>query len=151
MNDFDELLDEVLHRDANPQPPADLKKAIVAGLRTEQKHTRSARSVWVGIAAAVIVGLATWTLTRTKVAFLVDTPSEKVAQTRPNHSPQPIASHHAASLGLTPRVSIASPPHSTSQRRAVQIAPLKVEPIAIQPIEIASISTGISTTKGKIR
>ena len=160
MNDFDEMLNEVLHQDANPQTPSGLKERVIACLSVENKHTQNWRRVWVGIAAAMIVGLATWTLTRTRIASPVEAPSEVISLTRPNNSLAPIESHESElpkfdqepmARRLMPRVRMAIPPHPHLQQRAIRIAPLEIEPIVIQPIEIASVSPSVSTRKGKIR
>lgn len=160
MNDFDELLNEVLRRDVNPQPPSGLKKRIIAGLPVENKHSPDRRRAWVGVAAAIMVGLAMWTLARMRIAFPVVAPSEKVSLTRPDNSPEPIESHEAELLKLdqkpgarrlTPHLRIAVHPHSVSQQSAIRIAPLEIGPIVVQSIEIASIAPGGSTRRGKIR
>lgn len=160
MNDFDELLNEVLRQDVNSQPASGLKKRIIAGIPIENKHIQDRRRAWVGVAAAIIVGLATWTLARTRMALPVEVPSEKVSLTRSINPPEPTESHAAELLKfnqlprarrLTPHVRIAIHPQPPIQQRAIRIAPLEIEPIVIQPIEIASVSTGVSTRKGKIR
>jgi len=160
MEDFDELLNDVLRQDVNPQPPSGLKKRVIAGLPVENKHSQDGRRIWVGAAAAIVVGLAMWTLTRMRIAFPVLAPSEKGLLTRPDNSPEPIKSHEAELLKydqkpraqrLMPPVRIAIHAQSHIQQSATRIAPLEIEPIVIQPIEIASVSTGVSTRKGKIR
>src|ERR1700729_838618 len=41
MNDFEELLNEVLRQDANPQPPFDMKKRLMDRLSIDATHSRS--------------------------------------------------------------------------------------------------------------
>ena len=153
MNDFDKLLNEVLHQDANPQPPFDMKKRLLDGLSIEATRSRSPsrwrRGVGIGIAAAILIGLTTWSLTRIRPSVPEAKPVERVSLTMPGILPNALGNREqgrrqATENSLGRRAALVSPTpirwRPSLEQSALSIAPVEIESIAIQPIEVAHLN-----------
>ena len=147
MNEFDELLCDVLAADGSVEPPPGMKRRMEAALRdVTHLHRQARRTPSEAIAAALLIGVAGMAVIR-------------------HHSgiPQTSVSHEWASIpkadGL--RVAPSSPgvqkvapkrdygrisPRVASSERdrrrtAAGIAPLTIESLVIEPVEIASLAS----------
>jgi hypothetical protein len=153
MNDFDELLNEVLRQDANPQPPFDMKKRLMDGLSIDATRSRSPsgrrRGVGIGIAAAILIGLTTWSLARIRPSVPAAKPVERVSLTTPGVLPKALGNREvgrpqAPENSLRRRAALVSPTairrQPSLEQNAVSIVPVAIESIAIQPIEIARLN-----------
>jgi hypothetical protein len=159
MNEFDDLLNEILSQEGNQQLPPGMERRIVSALPVERNQFSTQRAIWVGTAAVLlmgVVGAATWTMVRTGSSFVVAPASEQISLTRLVDPAKLVESQRPGlpSAGHEPsgRKSMASlRPRLASQQRAIRIAPVVFEPVVIKPIEIAALTTVGSTTKGKLR
>src|ERR1700677_4979168 len=69
MNEFDDLLNDVLRQDGTQKPPPGMKGRILAALPAERGQLSGPRAIWVGTAAVLLIGVvggAAWTMLRTK-------------------------------------------------------------------------------------
>jgi hypothetical protein len=161
MNVFDDLLYEVLHQDGNQQPPLGMKKKILAALPVKATQFSGQRTIWVGVAAAMLIGVfgvATWTLVHTRSGPTIAPASDQRSLMGP-------ADPHTLVEGRRPDLPTSAQkppgrklmlhksirPQSPSQQRAIRIAPVVIEPLVIKPIEIASMTPSSSTMKGTLR
>ena len=132
MNDFDELLDDVLRGYANPPAPLRLEESVVARLREERKRGSGSLRPWIGIAASIAVVLGTWMLVLNRPAPMAH--EQAVVQ----HADEPLITHNNVAAA---DVKGAGPEHV---RRPVRMAALTIDPISIEPIEIPPIRRQIS-------
>jgi hypothetical protein len=136
MNGFDDLLYKVLQEDCNQQLPPGMKGRVLSALPHENNQFPSQSAMWVGLAAAMLIGLfgiATWTQLRTNRGPMVTTNS---AQSLLEQSANPQASGEAARthLGLSAekpggRKSILHRSVRNQlplQKRSIQITPLVI-------------------------
>jgi hypothetical protein len=159
MNEFDDLLNQVLRQEGNQQLPPGMERRILSALPAERNQFSTQRAIGVGTAAALlmgVVGAATCTLVRTRSASEVAPASKQVWLTRPVDPAKLVESQRLglSSSGHEPSggKSMASIyPWLASQQRAIRIAPVVFEPVLIKPIEIAALTAVGSTTKGKLR
>jgi hypothetical protein len=163
MNEFDDLLNEVLRQDGNQQLPSDMRKRIIAALPPQRTRFSGRWAIWVGTAAAILVAVvagATWTRVRTRNPLPVAPTSGQVSLKRPGNLPKLVESHrrgfpqsgqNPAGRRLMSHASIAIHPRLPLQQRAICIEPVNIEALVIKPIEIASVIPSGSTMKGKIR
>jgi len=156
MKEFDALLNEVLHQDANLEPSAGLERRIASALSSEGKRLLDKRRFWrEAIAATILLGLAaTWALKRSQpIVPLLPRPGSAVEPRPVAAAPQSLALLTQSSTGtLLARASMPrNRPRRRFQRKTVQLAPLEIEPLVIKPIEIASLTSSTSTGKGEVR
>jgi hypothetical protein len=157
MNEFDDLLNQVLRHDGNQQLPPGMKRRILAALPAEGNQFSSQRAIWVATAAALlmgVVGAATWTMERTRSGLTVAPASKQVSLTPPvdpaklvdNQRPGlPSSAHNPNGRKWVASIHSGLP----SQQRAIRIDPVAIEPVVIKPIEIAALTSIGSTMKGK--
>jgi hypothetical protein len=161
MNEFDDLLNDVLRQDGTPKPPPGMKERILAALPADRAQLSGHRAIWVGTAAVLLIGVvggAAWTMLRTKSGPTVAPASTQVLLTRPADPARlvdslrtvpPASAHQPNGRRLILHASIH--PQPVSQQHAIRISPVAIEPLLIEPIEIASLKPGSSTMKGTIR
>jgi hypothetical protein len=160
MNDFDELLDQILHEDRHAEHPPDMKKRIVAAVSIERRHFRRGQIIWIGVAASVLVGVTSWMLVRIvfggsiaidrkQASITKQVPISKLDETWESRSLQPTPAQVISRKKVDSRAAIRREP--PLQQSAIRIAPMKIRSLVIQPIEIASLSFSDLTRKGKIR
>jgi hypothetical protein len=160
MNEFDDLLNDVLRQDGTQKPPPGMRERILAALPAERVQL-SGQRLWVGTAAVLLIGVvggAAWTMVRTKSGLTVAPTSNQGLLTPPVDrgrlvkSPQPGTpsfAHEPNGRRLVLQASIH--PRPASQQHAIRISPVAIAPLVIEPIEIASLKPGSSAMKGAIR
>jgi hypothetical protein len=159
MNEFDDLLNQVLRQEGNRQLPPGMERRILSALPAERNQFSTQKAIWVGTAATLlmgVVGAATWTMVRTRSVFVVAPASKQVLLTRPVDPDKLVESQRPGlpSSGHQPsgtKSTASIHPPLASQQRAIRIAPVVFEPVVIKPIEIAALTAVGSTTKGKLR
>jgi hypothetical protein len=161
MNEFDELLNEVLRQEGTQQLPPGMRERILAALPAEKNQFSGQRAIWVGTAAALLIGVVagtTWTIVRTRSGLTAPPASKQVSFTRPvdpakwleSHRPGlPSSAHKQSERKLMWHAPIH--PRPASRQRAIWITPVAIQPMVIKPIEIASLKLSGSTMKGRKR
>jgi hypothetical protein len=150
MNGLDDLLDEVLREDGNQRLPPGMKKRILAALPVKTNPSHGRRAMWVGVAAAMLVGIfsmATWTPAPRSGGPIVATDSDHSSLVR---------SANSQALGEASRTRLLSYARKSDGRKStshgsIRIDRVVIEPLVIEPIEIASVASSGSTMKGKLR
>jgi hypothetical protein len=149
MNEFDDLLNDVLLQDGTQEPPRGMKERILAALPAERAQLSGHRAIWVGTAAVLLIGAVggtAWTMLRTKSGLTVAPASTRVLLNRPA---DPASAHEPNGRRLILHASIH--PQPVPQQHAIRISPVAIKPLVIEPIEIASLKPGSSTIKDTIR
>jgi hypothetical protein len=161
MNEFDDLLNDVLLQDGTQEPPRGMKERILAALPAERAQLSGHRAIWVGTAAVLLIGAVggtAWTMLRTKSGLTVAPASTRVLLTRPADPARlvdslrtvPLTSPHEPN-GRSLIVHASIHPQPVPQQHAIRISPVAINPLVIEPIEIASLKPGSSTIKDTIR
>ena len=129
-----------------------MTERVVALIKREEKLTSDRKGLWMGAAAAVVVlGLASWTFTHTKMAVQPATPAVVIAK-----APADPANMQAVTAQPSRRRSIPARLQRTANspvtrplfaQHDIEIAPIYIEPIDVQPIVIATITQSTSITK----
>jgi hypothetical protein len=149
MNEFDDLLNDVLLQDGTQEPPRGMKERILAALPAERAQLSGHRAIWVGTAAVLLIGAVggtAWTMLRTKSGLMVTPASTRVLLNRPA---DPASAHEPNGRRSILHASIH--PQPVPQQHAIRISPVAINPLVIEPIEIASLKPGSSTIKDTIR
>ena len=153
MNEFDDLLCEVLAADVCVEPPLGMERRIAAALSVAA--ARDSRRRWIvldAIAAVLLIGVAGMMVLRHRsVVVLVSVPSERVSMAetaapdlRSAIIPTPDFLERAAHRWPSRQVVRSR----RSPRRATPgIAPMAIASLTIKPIEVAPLALGKSTER----
>lgn len=156
MKEFDELLNEVLRKDARVEVPAGMERRIASVLSSERKRLSGKRRIWrEALAATILLGLAgIWALSRSqRMIAVAPKPGSVVApkSTTDNSASLPSPSRDSQGAAVV-RASISERrPRRQLQAKALRLAPLEIEPLVIKPIQIASLTSSTSAGKEEVR
>jgi hypothetical protein len=156
MNEFDDLLREVLAADVCVEPPLGMERRIAAALSVQAK--RRSRMRWIAldaIAAALLIGLAGMMVSRQRSAVVLPSmPSERVW--RAETAASDVRSAIIPTKDFLERAAHRWPPRPvvrsrrTPRRATPGIASIAIVSLTIKPIEVASLALGKSTERSRV-